>query len=164
MAVGGSPNLSARMGSLQLLLNPEVLAPAGLCCPSHRHLTTSSAGLILSAPLPAIHGYRCSLWHSRIILPEYQTFRAFTAVLSRIAVFNLRREPGTCTPQFLPCQHWPSGRGKKPLALRYSYNQLPAGTLFRRFVRSLSLRPFWLLAVLSTAFTSMLSITWSPSL
>jgi len=131
-----------------LLLNPEVLAPAGLCCPGLHHFSTSSAGLATSIPFPDLVGYRDGLWHSRIILPGPQTFRAFVAKLSRIAAFNVRREPDTCTSQFLRCRHWPSGSPDKPLALQYSYNQFHVGGCFRRFVRSLSLRPSCLLAPL----------------
>ena len=40
-----------------------------------------------------IPGYRIGLWHSWVILPDLHTFRTFTAVLSRIAAFSLRREP-----------------------------------------------------------------------
>ena len=46
-----------------------------------------------SASLPGSAGYSDGLWHSRAILPAPQTFRTFTAVLSRIAAFSLRREP-----------------------------------------------------------------------
>ena len=102
------------------ILDPEALAPAGLCCPSHQHFSTPSASLTVVIPFPATGGYRFDLWHSRIILPDYQTFRAFTAELSRIAAFNFRREPDTCTSQFLRCRHWPSGRPAKPLAPQYS--------------------------------------------
>jgi hypothetical protein len=78
-------------------------------------LATSSASLETSATFPNMVGYSTSLWHSRTFLPGLHTFRTFTAVLSRIAAFSIRRESGTCTP-ILPYQHWPSGRGKKPLA------------------------------------------------
>ena len=56
-----------------------------------------------------------------------------------------RSDTGICP--ILPHRHWPSNRGKKLLAspiLRL--NQLRAGTRFRRLVRSLWLRPSWLLA------------------
>ena len=59
--------------------------------------------------------YSTRLWHARTFLPGLHTFQTFTAVLSRIAAFRLRRESGTCSPR-LPYPHWPSGRGKKPLA------------------------------------------------
>ena len=142
------------------LLSPEVLAPARLCSPGHQHLSTSSASLKLSLPLPVSDGYRQGLWHSRIILPEPQTFRAFAAGLSGIAAFNFRREPGACTSQFLPHQQWPSGRSVKPLALQLTCNQLPAGHVFRRLVRSLSLRPFRLRAPLDWSDLSL--ATWPP--
>jgi len=115
------------------ILDPEALAPARLCCPSHQHLATSSASLTVAIPFPATGGYRFGLWHSRIILPDCQTFRAFTAELSRIAAFNFRREPDSCSPQFLQSRHWSSNRSGKLLTL----HQYP----FRRLVRSLSLRP-----------------------
>ena len=74
-------------------LSPEVLAQDGLCCPTPHRLATSSASLKNSASLPGSAGYSDGLWHSRAILPAPQTFRTFTAVLSRIAAFSLRREP-----------------------------------------------------------------------
>ena len=74
-------------------LCPEVLAQDGLCCPTPHRLATSSASLKNSASLPGSAGYSDGLWHSRAILPAPQTFRTFTAVLSRIAAFSLRREP-----------------------------------------------------------------------
>ena len=47
----------------------------------------------------------------------------------------------------LPRLHWPSNRSGKLLASPTTpLNQLRAGVPFRRFVRSLSLRPSWLLA------------------
>ena len=47
----------------------------------------------------------------------------------------------------LPRLHWPSNRSGKLLASPTTpLNQLLAGVPFRRFVRSLSLRPSWLLA------------------
>jgi hypothetical protein len=102
-------------GLIRYHLGPEVLAPKGLCCPLLHRLATSSASLETSDSLPSRAGYRVGLWHSRILLPGLHTFRTFTAGLSRIAAFSFRRESGTCTP-VLPYQHWPSGRGKKPLA------------------------------------------------
>ena len=74
-------------------LSPEVLAQGGLCCPTPHRLATSSASLRNSASLPGFAGYRRGLWLSRVILPAPQTFRTFTAVLSRIAAFSFRREP-----------------------------------------------------------------------
>ena len=46
----------------------------------------------------------------------------------------------------LPHQRWPSGRGKKPLAPPMLPQSASRGDPFRRLVRSLSLRPSWLLA------------------
>ena len=111
-----------------LLLSPEALAPAALCCPR----PSSLAGLIRPVCCSPFHfppssGYRSGPWHSRIILPEQHTFRAFTVELSRIAAFNFRREPAACTSQFLPQQHWPSGRRGKPLALRNPATNFPLG-------------------------------------
>jgi hypothetical protein len=80
------------LGVQRCHLGPEVLARAGLCCPCLHRLPTSSANLVPSDPLPSRAGYRAGLWHSRILLPGFQTFRAFTARLSRIAAFNFRRE------------------------------------------------------------------------
>ena len=112
----GSPPLCADLWRCPSHLSPEVLAPEGFCCPFLRRLATSSASLETSASFPSLASYRGSLWHSRILLPGLHTFRTFTAVLSRIAVCSFRRESGTCTP-ILPHQRWPSGRGKKPLAI-----------------------------------------------
>ena len=39
-------------------------------------------------------------WHSRIILPEQHTFRAFTAELSRIAAFNFAGSLPRALPSF----------------------------------------------------------------
>jgi len=91
-------------------------------------------------------GYRGSLWHSRILLPGLHTFRTFTAVLSRIAVCSFRRESGTCTPPFFRTSTGHRVEGRNPWHLQCSHNQLHVGTQFRRLVRSLSLRPSWLLA------------------
>ena len=92
-------------------------------------------------------GYRAGLQHSRVLLSGYQTVRAFTAGLSRIAVFNFRREIRRVHIPILPRQHWPSIRGKKLLASPSSpLESASRGDPFRRFVRSLSLRPSWLLA------------------
>jgi hypothetical protein len=111
----GAPPLCADLWRGSPHLSPEVLAPAGLCCPCLPRLATSSASLETSVSLPSFAGYRDGLWHSRILLPGLHTFRTFTAVLSRIAACSFRRESGTCAP-ILPYQHWPSGSGKKPLA------------------------------------------------
>jgi len=54
--------------------------------------------------------------HSRIILPDHQTFRTFTTLLSRIAAFNLTGRSHACSSLLLPRRHWPSGRLRKPLA------------------------------------------------
>jgi len=111
----GSPPLCADLWRCASHLSPEVLAPEGFCCPFLLHLATSSASLEASASFPSFAGYSGSLWHSRVLLPGLHTFRTSAPVLSGIAAFSFRRESGTCTP-ILPYQHWPSGRGKKPLA------------------------------------------------
>ena len=111
----GYPPLRADLGHCSFHLSPEVLALEGLCCPFPHRLATSSASLETSASLPSTAGYSGGLWHARTFLPGLHTFRTFAVVLSRIAAFSIRRESGTCTP-ILPYQHWPSGRGKKPLA------------------------------------------------
>ena len=168
----GSPPLCADLWRCSSHLSPEVLAPEGFCCPFLPRLATSSASLETSASFPSSAGYRGSLWHSRVLLPGLHTFRTFTAVLSRSAVCSFRRESGTCPP---PCfrtstGHWVEGRN--PWHLQHSRNQLHAGTHCRRLVRSLSLRPSWLLASwadqteprlsLPSAFTSGLPIVRSP--
>lgn len=83
-------------------------------------LTASSASLVPSDPLPSEAGYKAGLWHSRTLLPGFQTFRAFTARLFRIAAINFRRESGACISPCLPHRHWPLTRGKKVLALQHS--------------------------------------------
>lgn len=96
-------------------------------------------------PTSRYPGYRDGLWHSRVILPGRQTFRTFTTTLSRIAAISFRRESGTCS-SVLPHRHWPSGRGKKPLATPMHPPISFTWDPFRRLVSSLSLRPSWLLA------------------
>jgi hypothetical protein len=113
--LSGSPPLCADLWHCPSHLSPEVLAPAGFCCPFLPRLATSSASLETSPTFPSLAGYSGGLWHSRTFLPGLHTFRTFTAVLSRIAAFSVRRESSTCTP-ILPYPRWPSGRGKKPLA------------------------------------------------
>ena len=121
---------SERMCPRHPVLNPEILAPAGLCCPSHHRLAISSASLATSHPFPSSAGYRVGLWHSRIILPGHQTFRAFTTGLSGIAAFNFRREPGTCPSQLLPCQHWPSSSSANSWHSNYPATNFPQGFYF----------------------------------
>jgi hypothetical protein len=135
-------------------------------------LATSSASLETSTSFPSMAGYSGSLWHSRTVLPGLHTFRTFTAVLSRIAVCSFRRESGTCTPPFFRTSTGHRVEGRNPWHLQCSHNQLHVGTQFRRLVRSLSLRPFWLLASwadqteprlsLPKAFTSGLPALKSP--
>ena len=129
-------------------LCPEVLAQDGLCCPTPHRLATSSASLRNSASLPGFAGYRRGLWHSRAILPAPQTFRTFTAVLSRIAAFSFRREPqyvrlsSSVSALAIGQRRKTLGNSKCPL------ESASCGACFRRLVRSLSLRPFCLLASL----------------
>ena len=160
-------------GPLALPVPPEPRGPRSgrvlLSLPSSLgDLIRQSGDLRLISSLAS---YRGSLWHSRILLPGLHTFRTFTAVLSRIAVCNFRRESGTCTP-ILRTSAGHRGEGRNPWHLQCSRNQLRAGTQFRRLVRSLSLRPSWLLASwadqteqrlsLPQAFTSGLPALKSP--
>ena len=142
----GCPPLCADLWRCPSPLSPEVLAPAGLCCPCFPRLATSSASLKTSTALPSMASYSGGLWHSRILLPGLHTFRTFTAVLSRIAVCSFRRESGTCMPPFFRTSAGHRVEGRNPWHLQHSRNQLHAGTHCRRLVRSLSLRPSWLLA------------------
>jgi hypothetical protein len=170
----GSPPLCADLWRCSSHLSPEVLAPEGLCCPFLHRLATSSASLKTSASLPSMAGYRSGLWHSRILLPGLHTFRTSAPVLSRIAACSFRRESGTCTPPFFRTSAGHRVEGRNPWHLQCSRNQLRAGTQFRRLVRSLSLRPSWLLASwadqtkqthllsLPKAFTSGLPALKSP--
>jgi hypothetical protein len=126
----------------RLHLGPEVLAQAEFCCPRRHRFATSSASLNTFGSFPSYAGYRDDLWHSRILLPGLQTFRAFAAELSRIAAFSFRRETRHVLPS---CFHAGTGHrieGRNPWRLQPSRHQLHAGTPFRRLVRSLSLRPF----------------------
>jgi hypothetical protein len=102
--------------------------------------------------------YSGGLWHSRILLPGLHTFRTFTAVLSRIAVCSFRRESGTCMPPFFRTSAGHRVEGRNPWHLQHSRNQLHAGTHCRRLVRSLSLRPSWLLASWADQTKPMLSL------
>src|SRR5262249_52083359 len=108
----GYPPLCADLGHGSFHLSPEVLALEGLCCPFPPRLVTSSASLETSPAFPNTVGYSSGRWHSRILLPGLHTFRTFTAVLSRIAAFSIRRESGTCTP-ILPYQRSTSCRANK---------------------------------------------------
>jgi len=154
----GCPPLGADLWRCSSPLSPEVLAPAGFCCPGFPRLATSSASLKTSPALPSMASYSGGLWHARILLPGLHTFRTFTAVLSRIAICSFRRESGTCMPPFFRTSagHWVEGRN--PWHLQHSRNQLHAGTHCRRLVRSLSLRPSWLLASWADQTERMLSL------
>ena len=81
----------------------------------------------------------------RVILSDLHTFRTFTAVLSRIAVFNT---PGD--PMRALLSYFRTGSGHRivrtPLASPTPRKSAPRGNPFRRFIRSLSLRPSWLYA------------------
>ena len=81
-------------------------------------------------------------------LPGHQTFRTFTAVLSRIAAFSFRREIRYVHAPVLPYRRWPSWERRNHLASptppQISFARVPR---FRRLIRSLSLRPSWLLAL-----------------
>jgi len=90
-------------------------------------------------------GYRFGLWHSRIILPDRQTFRAFSAKLSRIAAFNPPGASAPAHPRFFSADTGHRVGGDNPWQLPHPCNQLHAGILFRWLFRSLSLRPFCLL-------------------
>ena len=78
----------------------------------------------------------------RVILSALLTFRTFTAGLSRIAAFNT---PGTrCVLFSVPsAPALAIGQGRK-IAVGIAHSPLesaPCGANFRRFIRSLSLRP-----------------------
>ena len=154
----GSPPLCADLWRCSSPLSPEVLAPEEFCCLLLRCLATSSASLETSASFPSRAGYRGSLWHSRLLLPGLHTFRTFTAVLSKIAAFSFRRESGTCTPPFFRTSAGHRVEGRNPWQLQCSHNQLHVGTQFRRLVRSLSLRPSWLLASWADQTEQVLSL------
>jgi len=62
----------------------------------------------------------------------------------------------------LPHRHWPSGRHKTLGNSIYPANQLHAGSSFRRFVRSLLLRPYSLLAPRADRTRAVLGPLRSP--
>jgi hypothetical protein len=123
----GSPPLCADLGRCPSLLSPEVLAPAGLCCPCLPRLATSSASLETSNTFPSSAGYSASLWHSRVLLPGLHTFRTFTTVLSRIAAYSIRRESETCTPPFFRLSAGHRVEGTNPWHLQYSHQSASRG-------------------------------------
>ena len=81
------PPLSVEDVSAPSYLNPGALAPPSLSSSRLLHLSAPSASLQTSLPLP-FQGYRNGLCHSRVILTDLQTFRAFSIDLSGIAAFN----------------------------------------------------------------------------
>ena len=111
-------------------LGPEVLAQAEFCCPRRQRFATSSAGLKTFGSFPSCAGYRDDLWHSRILLPGLQTFRAFAAELSRIAAFSFRRETRHVLPS---CFHAGPGHrieGRNPWRLQLFPPSAPRGDPF----------------------------------
>lgn len=136
---------SAAMVPHHLLLNPEVLAPGGLCCPALHHLATSSASLMLSAPFPVADGYRAVFG---IQGPSCLSIRP--SGLSPLGFPEL--PPSTSAGS--PTRAFPSsfrvGTGHREGETTPWHSDDPATNFpqggFRRLVRSLSLRPFCLLA------------------
>lgn len=108
------------------------------------HLSASSASLQTSVPFP-LSGYRNGLCHSRVILTDPQTFPAFSAHLSRIAAFS---PPGASLCALPSSFHKDYSHHLAP----YGGLATPTMGLFRRLLRSLSLRPSWLLASLKEGF------------
>ena len=127
LPLAGTPPLCADLWRCPSHLSPEVLAPAGFCCPCLRRLATSSASLETSDPFPSSAGYSASLWHSRTFLPGLHTFRPFATVLSRIAVCSFRRESGTCTPPFFRTSAGHRVEGTHPWQLQYSHQSASCG-------------------------------------
>ena len=74
--------------------------------------------------------------------PDLPDFRCGTVEYCRLQYAG---SPGACA-SVLPHRHWPSGRHKTLGNSIYPANQLHAGSSFRRLIRSLSLRPYSLLA------------------
>ena len=142
----GCPPLGADLWRCPSPLSPEGLAPTGVGCPCLPRLATSSARLKTSTALPSMASERGGLWHARLLLPGLHTFRTCTAVLSRIAVRSFRRESGTRVPPLFRTSAGHRVEGSNPWHLQHSRHQRPAGSHCRRLVRSLALRPSWLLA------------------
>jgi hypothetical protein len=127
-------------------LDPEALAWAGLSCPSRHRLT----GLIRRSgdlpPLPSRAGYRPAL-----------DIQGSSCLVSRPSELSLRDSPElpSSTSAGSPVRAYPhffrtgTGHRVKGGSSWHSENPLESascGSFFRRLVRSLSLRPFWLFA------------------
>ena len=138
--------VSGRCTPTDLLLSPEALAPAALCCHGHLRLPASSASLLLSVPLPAIQtvigpvlgipGSSClSSTPSGLSPLNYPELPPSTSAgsLLRALPSSFRTNTGHRVGEGNP---WHS-KTQQPT---------PRWGGFRRLVRSLSLRPFWLLA------------------
>ena len=111
-----------------LILNPEVLAQAGLCCPCLHHLSTSSATLIASVPFPD---------SSSVIRPVFgiQGSSCLTARVSGLSLLNFpgllpstsAGSPTPALPSFLRSRHWSSSSKGKLLTLHYPATNFPQG-------------------------------------
>ena len=138
------PPLSAK--PLAATSSPEPLAPAGLCCPGHHRLSASSASLEISVSFPGAAGYRTRSSTFRIILSDPQNLSDFRCCTFEYCRLQYAGSPDACT-SVLPHQHRPSGRKEALGSSVYPANQLHVQEVpFRRLIRSLSLRPYSLLA------------------
>ena len=107
-------------------------------------LIRQPGGLRLTSRLP---GYRGGLRHSQGHPVMTSTPSVLSLRYSRVLPPSIRREPRCVRPGFFPHRHWPSDRREIPGNSICPANQLHAGSpFFRRFIRSLSLRPYSLLA------------------
>ena len=141
----GNPPLCAAPRLRHRHLRPEALAPLGLCCPGPPRLPASSASQENFAPFPGTAGYRHALCHSLdppVCPPHLPGFYCCTVQDCRLQYAG---SPAACT-SVLPHRHWPSGTSETLGSSNHPANQLRAGKSFRRFIRSLSLRPSCLLA------------------
>jgi len=127
-------------------LDPEALARAGLSWPSRQRLT----GLIRRSgnlpPLPSNAGYRPAL--------DIQGSSCLVSRPSELSLHDCPELPsstsaGSPVRAFPHCFRTGTGHRVKGGSSWHSNTPLESascGSLFRRFVRSLSLRPFWLFA------------------
>ena len=146
----GYPPQCAVPGFKRCHLCPEVLAQGGLCCPTPHRLATSSASLRTApASLPGSAGYRRGLWHSRAILPAPQTFPDFHCCTFQDCRLQLPPGAPIRAPQFFRISTGHRAKRGKPFGnSKCPLESASCGACFRRLVRSLSLRPSWLLASL----------------
>jgi hypothetical protein len=137
-----SPGMTCRLRHL----SPEALAPDGLCYSVHHRLIgliRQSGGLRVLSRTPVMDTVLDIRGSQHPVCPPHlPDFRCCTFEYCRLQYAG---SPGACS-SVLPHRHWPSGRKETLGNSNYPANQLHAGSPFRRLIRSLSLRPYSLLA------------------